>query len=64
MDTLLRALLFTLLPMAYECFVVFFLLLSRAGLDVAATVLTTVALYFLFTTWMSVTWVARARPGR
>lgn len=60
-DTLLRALLFTLVPIAYESMVVFFLLLSRAGTDVAVTVLCTVVTYFLFTTWMSVGWVARAR---
>jgi len=60
-DTLLRALLFTLVPIFYELVVVFFLLLSRAGTDVAATVLFTVCLYFLFTTWLSVGWVGRAR---
>eukprot|EP00434_Breviolum_minutum_P000040 symbB.v1.2.000034.t3/scaffold12.1/size699752/14 len=60
-DTLLRALLFTLVPIAYEFTVVFFLLLSKAGMDVAVTVLCTVVTYFLFTTWMSVGWVARAR---
>ncbi|CAE7529051.1 abcB5, partial [Symbiodinium sp. CCMP2456] len=60
-DTLLRALLFTLVPIFYELVVVFFLLLSRAGTDVAATVLFTVCLYFLFTTWLSAGWVGRAR---
>ncbi|CAJ1358457.1 unnamed protein product [Effrenium voratum] len=60
-DTLLRALLFTLVPIAYDSIVVLFLLLEKAGMDVAVTVLCTVTAYFLFTTYMSLNWVAQAR---
>lgn len=60
-DTLLRAVLFTFVPVCCELIVVAGLLFKKQGPAVAAAVLGSFAIYVLFTIWLSFGWVVWAR---